>query len=101
MPKTLFTGSGNSGVDITYVKSTKTLYIGGWYDSCVGMESKSMSLADFFKELGITEQDCKKAFGGKKESAKEQRKRLGFPELTPEQERRNLDDNLNALEAEK
>jgi len=68
MPKTLFIGGGySSGVDITWTKTTQNIYIGGWYDGCVGIEGKSFSLKEFFDELGITEKACRKAFATKKE----------------------------------
>lgn len=52
----------HSGIDITYIKSTNTLRIGGWYDSMVGISGGEISLADFFSKLGITEKDCKQTF---------------------------------------
>ena len=52
----------HSGIDITYIKSTNTLRIGGWYDGMVGISGGEISLADFFSKLGITEKDCKQAF---------------------------------------
>ena len=52
----------NSGIDITYVKSTQVLRIGGWYDSCVGIEGGSFTLKEFFDLVGISFNDCKKAF---------------------------------------
>ena len=45
-----------SGIDIQYIKKTKMLYIGGWYDSCCGIESASISLSDFLKKLGVSKQ---------------------------------------------
>ncbi len=44
---------GGSGIQITYVKSSKTLRFFGWYDSSVGIEGGSMSLQDFCEQLGI------------------------------------------------
>ena len=62
MPKTLYVSKSVSvGIDITFTPSTGQLYIGGWYDSCVGIQPETMSLADFFRRLGITEKDCRKA----------------------------------------
>ena len=52
----------HSGIDIVYSKKHKSLHIGGWYDSFVGIEPTDMSLAQFFRLLGITEKDCKLAF---------------------------------------
>lgn len=45
--------SNCSGIDITINKRKKTLSIGGWYDSFVGIESQEISLQeviDLFKE---------------------------------------------------
>jgi hypothetical protein len=62
--KTEYFGSehGRSGVDITFTKSNGNLNIGGWYDGCVGIKSTNITIAEFFKRVGITEDDCKKAF---------------------------------------
>ena len=49
----------HSGVDITYVKSRNVLYIGGWYDSYVGIPSTEMSVPEFCEKLGITAKDGK------------------------------------------
>jgi hypothetical protein len=64
MPKTmtLTKYSGDAGITITWTPSRQRLDISGWFDSFVGIEGKSMFLTDFFKELGITEKDCIKAF---------------------------------------
>lgn len=51
-----------SGINITWTRSAQRIDVGGWYDSCVGLEGGSMSLKEFFDRLGITEKDCKKAF---------------------------------------
>jgi hypothetical protein len=68
MPKTIYLpkDATYSGVDVTYTKSTQIISIGGWYDGCVGISGGSMTLEDFFKELGITEKDCKGVFKKKK-----------------------------------
>jgi hypothetical protein len=61
MPKTLYVSKyKNSGVDITYTKSSRKLSIGGWHDGTVGIESKEISLKEFMNELGITLNDVKK-----------------------------------------
>lgn len=64
MPKRIFIppDARSSGIDITWTKSAQRLDIGGWYDSCVGIESGSFTLRAFFEELGITERDCAKAW---------------------------------------
>lgn len=54
--------ANHDGIDITHIKSTNTLRIGGWYDGCVGISGGELHLADFFSRLGITEKDCKQAF---------------------------------------
>ena len=63
MSKTLFISDGkigndtpisSSGIDITYIKSRDVLLISGWYDSCVGITSVEIPLAEFFELLGIT-----------------------------------------------
>lgn len=56
----------HEGVDITYVKSTKTLRVGGWYDSFCGLETEELSLREFLDRLGVTEKDCREAFGDEK-----------------------------------
>jgi hypothetical protein len=63
-PKKIFLpeDADHSGIDITYIKSTNTLAIGGWYDGFVGISGGEMHLADFFSKLGIPEKDCKQAF---------------------------------------
>lgn len=64
MPKTIYLpkDARHEGIDITYTKSTQRLYIGGWFDSMVGISGGSMTLREFFDSLGITEKDIKKAF---------------------------------------
>lgn len=61
-------GSQWSGIDVTYVKHSRTLYVGGWYDSCVGIESKEISLCAFLDDLGITDDDIRKARAERKEA---------------------------------
>lgn len=51
-----------TGIDVEYHIKGRSLTIGGWYDSCVGLESETMTLREFFDRLGITEKDCRKAF---------------------------------------
>jgi hypothetical protein len=66
MPKTLYVSKyDGEGIDITFTRSTQTLRIGGWYDSMVGIAPTTMTLEEFFKQLGITEADCKKAWSKK------------------------------------
>lgn len=45
----------------TWTPSAGRLDIGGWYDTMVGIQSGSMTLAEFFAKLGITEKDVLKA----------------------------------------
>lgn len=76
-PKTIFFSDyPSSGVNVTYVKSSNTLLIGGWYDSMVGISGGKITLADFFSRLGITEKACKQAFS---ELNKKQHERLFGP----------------------
>lgn len=64
MPKTIYLKKdySNSGIDITWTKTTQRITIGGWYDGCVGIEGESLTLREFFNRLGITEKDIRKAF---------------------------------------
>jgi len=64
MPKTIYIpeDAKHSGIDVTWTKTSAVLRIGGWYDGCVGLGGQCITLADFFKRLGITEKDCAKAF---------------------------------------
>jgi hypothetical protein len=64
MPKTIYVpkDTNRSGIYFTWTPSAQRLDIGGWYDSCVGIQSKSFSLSEFFEDLGITEKDCLRAF---------------------------------------
>ena len=69
MPKTIYIpeDARNSGIDITWTPSAGRLDIGGWYDTMVGIQSGSMTLAEFFAKLGITEKDVRKALSANKE----------------------------------
>lgn len=49
------------GVEIAWTSSTEQLDIGGWYN-LARIPSESMTLAEFFQKLGITEKDVRKAF---------------------------------------
>ena len=64
MPKLLHLAGEchHSSIDITWTPSAQRLDVGGWYDSFVGLETHSLTLRQFFDELGITEKDCAKAF---------------------------------------
>ena len=63
MPKTIYIpeDAQHSGIEITWTPSAGRLDIGGWYDTMVGIQSGSMTLAEFFAKLGITEKDVRKA----------------------------------------
>jgi hypothetical protein len=63
MPKTVTFGTRDSGIAITWTPSASRLDVNGWFDSIVGIEGRSLSLAEFFRELGITEKDIKKHYG--------------------------------------
>ena len=72
MPKTTYFGqspTGRDGVDVTWWKTKGSLSIGGWYDSCVGIEAETVTLGEFFERLGITEKDCRKAFKKKEKKS--------------------------------
>ncbi len=60
MPKTIFIGNESNGISVTWTPSAQRVDIGGWYDGMVGIEGRSFSLVEFFRELGITEKDIKK-----------------------------------------
>lgn len=68
MPKTIYlpkdeaSGHESSGLSITWTPSASRLDFGGWYDTFVGIPGGSMTLAEFFGALGITEQHCRKAW---------------------------------------
>jgi hypothetical protein len=64
MPTTIFLTKeyANSGINVTWTKTTQRISIGGWYDGCIGIEGESLTLHKFFDRLGITEKDVKKAF---------------------------------------
>ena len=62
LPRRLDNTFSNSGIDVTWTPSAQRLSIGGWYDTCVGIQSDSMTLLEFFELLGITEKDCQKAW---------------------------------------
>ena len=49
----------HSGVCIEYTKSRQELYIDGWYDGCVGIEGRRLSLTALCRALGITAADLK------------------------------------------
>ena len=64
MPKNFYLppNCNSSGIEVRWTKSAQRIDISGWYNSFVGLEGGSLSLKEFFDKLGITEQDCKKAF---------------------------------------
>jgi len=66
MSKLEFSGGGDSGVSIEYVKSRRVLYVGGWYDGgCdiwTGEESgQGIPLAEFLDWLGVTDADVRRS----------------------------------------
>ena len=66
MPKTIYFPKDaiHTGIEITWVPSKQRLDVGGWYDTCVGIEDSSITLREFFDQLGIIEKDCAKAWKG-------------------------------------
>ena len=67
MPKTIYLPEYNidSGINVTWTPTKQRLDIGGYYDKYCGIESTSMTLLEFFNMLGITEEQCKKAWKAK------------------------------------
>ena len=63
MPKTIYLppDAKHSGISITWTPSANRLDIFGWYDSCVGIEGQSFTLAEFFAQIGISERDVRRA----------------------------------------
>jgi len=61
MPKTITIGTDHDGIAVTWTPSARRIEIHGWFDNIVGIEGRSFTLAEFFRELGITEKDIKKA----------------------------------------
>lgn len=62
MPKSIYIPDKNAreGIVITYTPSSNTLYISGWYDSCVGIEGHKYELNKFLSELGISDENIAK-----------------------------------------
>ena len=61
-PKQILIGSyfKSNGITITYIKSKKLLRIFGWHGSVGLTDSYEISLADFMKQLGISNKENKK-----------------------------------------
>lgn len=51
----------SSGVDITFNNRKGMVTVGGWYNSCVGIEPTTLSLAAFLDRLGIRPQDIERS----------------------------------------
>jgi hypothetical protein len=62
----LASSGGRSGVDVAYDATTRTLTIGGWYDSFVGIEPQTVSLDEFLRQLGVRKKHCVQVFERKK-----------------------------------
>ena len=60
--------SGRSGISIVWRKREGVLDIAGWYDSLVGIEGGTISLAMFFDLLGIKKKDLMFALDPKRAS---------------------------------
>ena len=58
--KPLYFGTRNSGVDIQYNRSRREVAIGGWYDSMVGIEGRTVPLADLLRDLGVKPADLRR-----------------------------------------
>lgn len=59
--KPAFFGGTRDGIDIQFNRSAMQVSVGGWYDTCVGIEPESLSLREFLTRIGITEADVSKA----------------------------------------
>ena len=57
----------DSGIYVAWTPADGRIVIGGWYDSLVDLEPGSMTLAELFVKLGITEKDVMKAFANAKQ----------------------------------
>lgn len=55
-------GYSAEGITVVWTKSASRLDIYAWYDRIVAIKGKQFLLGEFFNALGITENDCKKAF---------------------------------------
>lgn len=68
MPTSYFprTGPERSGIGVDWSRKTCHIKLWGWFDSACGIEGDSLTLREFFDELGITEKDCQKAFKERK-----------------------------------
>lgn len=42
-----------SGIDVQYNRRRDEITIGGWYDSCVGIEPTTLPLRDFLLKIGM------------------------------------------------
>lgn len=49
----------SNGIQITYIKSRKTLSIFGWHGSCGLMDPYEITLSDFMRQLGIERPEVK------------------------------------------
>jgi len=52
------------GVQASWHPSTQHLEIKDWHDTDATIKGESLSLSNFFYRLGITQDDCKRAFKG-------------------------------------
>jgi len=51
---------GYSGIQIDYVKTRKTFFVSGWYNSCVGIQGREITLKELLEHFKITVKDCQK-----------------------------------------
>jgi hypothetical protein len=63
----IVSGEGDSGINVTYIKSKRLLEISGWYDGFVGIAPYEIPLRDFLKELGISLKDVENELNPDKE----------------------------------
>ena len=45
--------ANRSGIGVTFIRSRRTISIGGWYDTMVGIESSTLDLGEFLKRIGV------------------------------------------------
>ncbi len=67
MPKRIYLPRGrgrndSSGIGVEWTPTAQRLDISGWFDTMCGIEGDSMTLREFFDALGITEEQCRKAW---------------------------------------
>jgi len=57
VPQTVTIGGGSSGISIRYTKSSRRVFISGWYDSFVGIQGAHLDLEELLLALGVSAAD--------------------------------------------